>query len=123
MNNVTLLGRLVKDPELRSTQSGTAVASFTIAVDREYSKDKERETDFIPCVAWKGAGETIAKFFHKGQRILVAGKLQTRSYTDKEGNKRTAFEVVVRDFDFIEKRESGSAEDYAVIEDDGDLPF
>ena len=96
MNNINLLGRLTRDPELRHTQAGTAVASFTIAVDRGYSEGGERKTDFIDCVAWKGTAEFIAKHFTKGQMIAVTGALQIRDWTDKDGNKRKSAEVIVR---------------------------
>lgn len=109
MNNIMLLGRLTKDPEVRYTQSGACVAQFTLAVDRPYTKDGSREADFIPCVAWGKTSETVGNYVHKGQRLLVEGRLQIRQYTDKNGNKRTAAEVVCGRFEFIERREqSGS---------------
>lgn len=126
MNQIVLLGRLTKDPELRHTQSGTAVASFTLAVNRPSDKNGERNADFINCVAWKGAGETIAKYLTKGKQLCVSGNLQTRSYKDKDGNNRTAYEVNVRDFDFCGSRSDSntSTQDYAELtDDDGDLPF
>jgi single-strand DNA-binding protein len=90
------MGRMVRDPELRKTNSGTPVASFTVAVDRDYSgKDGgEKETDFIDCVAWRQTGEFVAKYFTKGRMIVVSGRLQLRDWTDKEGNKRRSAEVV-----------------------------
>lgn len=109
MNNIMLLGRLTKDPEVRYTQSGACVAQFTLAVDRPYTKDGSREADFIPCVAWGKTSEAVGNYVHKGQRVLVEGRLQIRPYTDKNGNKRTAAEVVCGRFEFIERREqSGS---------------
>ena len=96
LNHITLMGRLVRDPELRRTGSGVAVASFRIAVDRDFApKDGgERKADFIDCVAWRQTGEFISKFFPKGRMIVVSGRLQIRSWTDKDGNKRRTAEVV-----------------------------
>lgn len=89
------MGRLARDPELRRTQSGTAVASFSIAVDRDFkSQDGERETDWIDIVAWRSTAEFVSKYFTKGSSIVVEGRLQIRSYTDKEGNKRRVAEIV-----------------------------
>ena len=97
LNHITLMGRLVRDPELRRTGSGVAVASFRIAVDRDFApKDGgERKADFIDCVAWRQTGEFISKYFAKGRMIVVDGRLEMRDWTDKEGNKRTTAEVVV----------------------------
>lgn len=102
MNQVTLLGRLTRDPELRRTAAGTAVTSFSIAVDRDYgNKDTgEKETDFLNCVAWRATGEAIAKYFTKGRLILVSGRIQVRPWKDKDGNKRYATEILVSDFYF-----------------------
>ena len=96
LNHIVLMGRLTRDPELRRTGSGTAVASFTIAVDRDFSgKDStEKETDFIECVAWRQTGEFVSKYFSKGRMAVVSGRLQIRGWTDKEGNKRRTAEVV-----------------------------
>ena len=93
MNVICLLGRLTTDPELRRTQTDTAVTSFSVAVDRAFQpKDSEqRQADFINCVAWRQTAEFICRHFHKGQRIALQGSLQSRNYTDKDGNKRTAF--------------------------------
>ena len=97
LNHITLMGRLTRDPELRRTGSGIAVASFTIAVDRDFSgKDGgEKKTDFIDCVAWRQTGEFISKYFTKGRMIVVDGRLEMRDWTDKEGNKRRSAEVIV----------------------------
>ena len=97
LNHITLMGRLVADPELRRTGSGVAVATFRIAVDRDYSpKDGgERKADFITCVAWRQTGEFVSKYFTKGRMIVVSGRLQIRSWTDKDGNKRRTAEIVV----------------------------
>lgn len=96
LNNVVIQGRLVRSPELRRTGSGVAVTSFTLAVDRDLANKEtgERETDFIDCVAWRGTGEFVDKHFHKGSMAVVSGRLQIRSWTDKEGNKRRNAEVV-----------------------------
>lgn len=95
MNCITLLGRMVADPELKTTQSGISVCSFRIAVDRDFTaKGEKRQSDFIPCVAWRQTGEFVSKYFSKGKTIALRGSLQTRAYEDKGGNKRTAYEVV-----------------------------
>lgn len=105
MNNIVLLGRLTKDADIRSTQSGKVVASFTLAVDRPYTQNGKREADFIACQIWGKSAEVLGKSVHKGQRILLEGRLQIRQYTDKNGNKRTAAEVVAERFEFIERKE------------------
>ena len=95
MNSICLLGRLTADPELRTTQTGISVTNFTVAVDRSYTpKGQEKQADFIPAQAWRHTAEFLCKYFRKGQRIALTGSLQTRSYTDRDGNKRTAYEVV-----------------------------
>ena len=137
LNQITIMGRLTRDPELRRTGSGVAVASFTLAVDRDYSgKDgSEKETDFIDCVAWRGTGEFVEKHFSKGQMAVVSGRLQIRGWTDKDGNKRRTAEVVADNVYFGEaKREAEPAPEKAGTEDyntlmerilvsDYDLPF
>lgn len=105
MNNIVLLGRLTKDADIRSTQSGKVVASFTLAVDRPYTQNGKREVDFIACQIWGKSAEVLGKSVHRGQRILLEGRLQIRQYTDKNGNKRTAAEVVADSFEFIERKE------------------
>ena len=96
LNHIVIMGRLTRDPELRRTGSGIAVASFTLAVDRDFGKNEngERETDFIDCVAWRQTGEFVSKYFTKGRMAVVAGRLQIRSWNDKDGNKRRTAEVV-----------------------------
>ena len=96
LNHIIVMGRLTRDPELRRTGSGIAVASFTVAVDRDFApKDgSERETDFIDCVAWRQTGEFVSKYFTKGRMAVVSGRLQIRNWTDKEGNKRRSAEIV-----------------------------
>ena len=95
MNTICLMGRLTADPELYNTQSGVAVTSFKLAVDRDYTpKGQEKQADFIPVVAWRQTAEFVCKYFRKGQRAALTGSLQTRQYTDRDGSKRTAYEVV-----------------------------
>lgn len=111
LNHITLMGRLTKDPELRRTGSGIPVASFRIAVDRDYqSKDsEERKTDFIDCVAWRNTGEFISKYFTKGRMIVVDGRLEVRDWTDKEGHKRTSAEVIVENAYFGDSKKEDTA--------------
>ena len=131
MNQIVLMGRLTRDPELRHTQSGTAVAAFTLAVDRPKNKDSERQTDFIDIVAWRNTAEFVSKYFAKGQMAAVTGRLQLRNWTDKDGNKRVSAEVVADNIYFTEskKSRSESAEQPAEVEfaelgeDDGEIPF
>lgn len=144
LNHITIMGRLNKDPELRRTQGGHAVASFALACDRDFtSKDSEKETDFVDCVAWRGTAEFVSKYFSKGRMAAVSGRLQTRSYTDKDGNKRKAVEVVVDNVYFADSKkdaDSGSSAATAAAaapttapaagnnfaymnDDDGELPF
>ncbi len=116
LNHITLMGRLVRDPELRRTGTGIAVTSFRIAVDRDYSpKDSsERKADFIDCVAWRQTGEFISKYFAKGRMIVVDGRLEMRDWNDKEGNKRTSAEVIVDNayFGDSNKRDSDGGNTY-----------
>ena len=112
LNHITIMGRLTRDPELRRTGTGIAVASFTVAVDRDFSgrDGGEKETDFIDCVAWRQTGEFVSKYFTKGRMIVVSGRLQIRSWTDKDGNKRRTAEVVADNCYFGDsKREEGSS--------------
>jgi single-strand DNA-binding protein len=149
MNQIVLMGRLTRDPELRHTQTGTAVSSFSLAVDRGYaSKDGgERQTDFIDIVAWRNTAEFVSKYFVKGQMAAVTGRLQIRDWTDKDGNKRRSAEVIADNVYFTDSKKSRdsspgmnfteqkndypagyqtpvSGSDFAELEDDdGDLPF
>ena len=158
LNLVALMGRLTHTPELKTTQNGTSVCSFSIAVDRTYTpKGEERKADFIDIVAWRQTAELICKYFQKGSMIAIDGSIQTRSYQDKQGSNRTKVEVLannvsfcgakaadkpaVRDFDqqtesytseakashsapqAAQSFSQGSADDFAEITDDGDLPF
>ena len=115
LNHITLMGRLVADPELRRTGSGVAVASFRIAVDRDFApKDGgERKADFISCVAWRQTGEFISKYFTKGRMIVVDGRLEMRDWTDKEGNKRRSAEVIVANAYFGDSKRDGEGSSYS----------
>ena len=109
LNHIVLMGRLTRDPELRRTGSGIAVASFTLAVDRDFkSQNGEKECDFIDVVAWRSTGEFVSKYFTKGSMAVVSGRLQIRAWTDKEGNKRKAFEVVADNVHFAEPKRDSS---------------
>ena len=147
LNHITIMGRLTRDPELRRTGSGIAVASFTVAVDRDFGgrDGGERETDFIDCVAWRNTGEFVSKYFTKGSIAVVSGRLQIRSWTDKDGNKRRTAEVVADNVYFGESKRasegnayggnsysapaysapaSAPASDFAMLDDDdAQLPF
>ena len=101
MNNISLVGRITVEPELKQTQNGISVTSFSIAVDRPGSQDT---TDFIPVVAWRQTAEFVCKYFRKGQRIGLTGKLTSRKYEDRDGNKRTAYEVVADRVEFVESK-------------------
>ena len=111
LNHITIMGRLVRDPELRRTGSGVAVTSFTLAVDRDYNpKDGgEKETDFIDCNAWRGTAEFVSKHFSKGSMAIVSGRLQIRNWTDKEGNKRRSAEVVADSVYFGDSKKSSES--------------
>ena len=102
LNTITIMGRMTRDPELRRTGSGVAVASFTLAVDRDFGKNEngERETDFIDCVAWRQTGEFVSKYFTKGRMAVVKGRLEIRNWIDKEGNKRRSAEVIAENVYF-----------------------
>ncbi len=149
LNHIVIMGRLTRDPELRRTGTGVAVASFTLAVDRDFSPRDggERETDFIDCVAWRQTGEFVSKYFTKGRMAVVSGRLQIRGWTDKDGNKRRTAEIVADNVYFGDSRRDGdsvgasygaapapsygsyaapapAASDFAMLEDDdAQLPF
>ena len=150
LNHITIMGRLTRDPELRRTGSGIAVASFTVAVDRAFGgrDGGEKETDFIDCVAWRQTGEFVSKYFTKGRMIVVSGRLQIRNWNDKDGNKRRSAEVVADNCYFGDSKRDGEgsfggsysapsapsyggynapsapANDFAMLaEDDAQLPF
>ncbi|MBR5236007.1 MAG: single-stranded DNA-binding protein [Clostridia bacterium] len=110
MNKVVLVGRLARDPELRTTQSGTPVVSFTVACDRRFARQgEERQADFIGCVAWNKTAEFISRYFTKGMRIALDGRIQTRTYDDQSGNKRYITEVVVEDVEFAQSKTEGGS--------------
>lgn len=143
LNHITIMGRLTRDPELRRTGSGLAVASFTVAVDRDWPNKEtgEKETDFIDCVAWRQTGEFVSKYFTKGSMIVVSGRLQVRTWNDKDGNKRKTAEIVADNVYFGESKKKDSASttpthwdspyyipptrnDFAMLDDDdAQLPF
>jgi len=149
LNQVVLMGRLTRDPELRHTQSGTAVASFSLAVERDFkSTDGQRQTDFIDIVAWRSTAEFVSRYFTKGLLVAVTGRLQIRDWTDNNGNKRRSAEIVAEQVHFAEgkkSREDGGSfspaysdndappsggfgkvesSDFAELnDDDGELPF
>ena len=141
LNHITVMGRLTRDPELRRTGSGVAVASFTVAVDRDFpdKQSGEKETDFIDCVAWRQTGEFVSKYFTKGRMAVVSGRLQIRSWNDKDGNKRRTAEIVADNVYFGDsKQDSGNqnnentgytkaqtaTSDFVIIaDDDAQLPF
>lgn len=113
LNNVTIMGRLTKDPELRFTQNGTAVASFSLAVERDYSgKDSEKQVDFIDCIAWRHTAEFLAKYFSKGRMVVAAGRLQVRFWEDNQGKKRKAVEVVVENVYFGDSKKENDGSGY-----------
>ena len=114
LNHITIMGRLTRDPELRRTGSGIAVASFRVAVDRDFApKDGgERKADFIDCVAWRQTGEFVSKYFTKGSMIVVSGRLQIRNWNDKDGNKRRTAEVVADNVYFGESKRSSEGASY-----------
>ena len=114
LNHITIMGRLTRDPELRRTGSGIAVASFTVAVDRDFASREsgERETDFIDCVAWRQTGEFVSKYFTKGSMAVVSGRLQIRGWTDKDGNKRRTAEVVADNVYFGDSKRDNEGGSY-----------
>lgn len=114
LNHITIMGRLTRDPELRRTGSGIAVASFTVAVDRDYNpQGQDKETDFIDCVAWRQTGEFVAKYFTKGRMIVVDGRLQIRSWKDQNGNNRRTAEVVADHCYFGDSKSDGNQGGYS----------
>ena len=134
LNTVALMGRITFEPELKSTNSGTSVTRFQIAVDRNYqASGKEREADFIDCVAWGKTAEFVNSWFHKGQMIALTGEIQTRNFTDKDNNKRKSVEVVANNVSFCGSKENGTQastlpdineNNVEILEDnDEDLPF
>jgi len=147
LNCAVIMGRLTADPELRTTNTGLSVTSFTVAVDRSFVKaGEERQADFINVVAWRNTAEFVTRYFHKGSMIAVQGPIQTRNYEDKQGNKRTAFEIVASDVSFCGSKNDGGSSagvpsvasapsapapsfstagsgDFEMIDGDDELPF
>ena len=140
LNHITIMGRLTRDPEMRNTQSGVAVASFTLAVDRDFGgrDGGEKQTDFIDCTAWRHTAEFVSKYFSKGRMAVVSGRLQIDNYTDNDGNKRKAAKVIADNIYFGDSKKDGAtggqSDDAAsftpapsgfvqVDVDDGELPF
>ncbi len=139
MNVAILMGRLTAEPELRHTANNIPVTSFTLAIDRRFRTGEERQTDFINIVAWRQTAEFVSKYFRKGQLVAVEGTIQTRRYQDKDGNNRTAFEVVASNVHFAERKDAGQragadaaaapsfsnadTNDFSEIAGDEDLPF
>ena len=141
LNHIVIMGRLTREPEYRTTGNGTSVVNFTVAVDRDFSgQDAEKETDFIDCVAWRKTAEFVTRYIRKGAMVVVSGRLQIRSWTDKDGNRRRTAEVIADSVYFGESKKSAesntgvstgnsfdapaAAQDYAVLEDDdAQLPF
>lgn len=141
MNKVFLIGNLTRDPELSETPSGVAVCHFSIAVNRNYqSGDGERQTDFFNCVAWRGLGETIARYTKKGKKVAIAGTIQTRTYENNQGVKVPAIDIVAQDVEFLSPKDGGDGFDdvppanvgasaprrkptLQPMDDDSDIPF
>lgn len=136
MNRIFISGRLTKNPELRAAESGIEVCNFTVAVNRKVGKDGEKKCDFINCTAWRKTGVFVEKYFHKGDGINLEGTLQSEKYTDKDGNNRTAWKVMVKNVEFPlgKKSDGSSVENYEqnsnageqfteLSEYDDDLPF
>ena len=115
LNHITIMGRLTRDPELRRTGNGIAVASFTVAVDRDFADKQsgEKETDFIECVAWRQTGEFVSKYFTKGRMAVVSGRLQIRSWTDKDNNKRRVAEVIADNVYFGDSKKEENSQNVA----------
>ncbi len=146
MNKVILMGRLVRDPEMRSTASNVSVCSFTVAVDRRFKSEGQPTADFISVIAWRQTAEFVNKYFKKGSKIALTGSIQTRSWDDKDGNRRYATEVVADEVEFCESKKSdsqgsgmefmtpppaaptdsmpaGPAEGFYTLDDESDIPF
>ena len=124
LNHITIMGRLTRDPELRMTQSQTQVASFTLAVDRDFvgRGDGERQTDFIDCVAWRQTAEFVSKYFTKGRMAVVSGRLQSRKWETREGEKRTSWEVVADNVYFGDSRRDGDSNESRSFTRDYEAP-
>lgn len=139
LNHITVMGRLVRDPELRRTKNGIPVASFSVACDRDYKVNGEKSTDFIDIVAWRSTAEFVSRYFTKGRMAVIDGRLQLRDWNDRAGNKRRSAEILAGSVNFGDSKPqnqaapapsyapagapAGGGSSYAVLEDDGDLPF
>ena len=139
MNKVFLIGNLTRDPELSETASGVTMCRFAIAVNRNYSTDGERQTDFFNCTAWRGLADTVSRYAKKGKKVAVSGSIQIRNYEGNDGVKRTAVDVVAQDVEFLSPKDSGGDDFYDTpaekpapakkkpalqsFDDDGDIPF
>lgn len=138
MNKVFLIGNLTRDPELTETSSGVSLCRFSIAVNRSYQgSDGERKTDFFNVTAWRGLGETIARYAHKGNKVAVVGTIELRTYEDNSGTKRTAVDIIAQDTEFLTPKSADNGGDYAPssrpsdrkkpalqsFDDDSDIPF
>jgi len=139
MNFIAIHGRLTRDPEMRTTQSGVSVCNFTVAVDSSYSRQgEEKQTTFFDVVAWRGLADMVSKYFHKGKEIVVTGEMQSRKWQDKDGNNRVSWEIQANSVDFCGSKGDNSGSGYAptqaapaantegftdLSEDDGELPF
>ncbi len=142
MNKVFLIGNLTRDPELTETSSGVSVCHFSIAVNRSYSTDGERQTDFFNVTAWRGLADTVAKYTKKGNKVAVSGSIQMRTYDDNQGIRRTAVDVIAQDVEFLTSRAASGDDFYDApapspagnaparkkptlqsFDDDGDIPF
>lgn len=122
LNKAILMGRLTRDPELRHTQSNTAVCSFTLAIDRDYSKTEQKETDFIDCTAWGKTAEFVSKWFQKGVMAIVVGRVQSRKWQDKNGNNRTSVEVNCAEVMFGESKKAREKDNGSYLPDDDMIP-
>lgn len=127
LNQINIMGRLVRNPEVKTFNSGHKVTNIRIACDRDYTSGEDRKTDFIDCVAWGRTGEFINKYFNKGRMIVISGSLQIREWNDKEGKKHTKAEISIRECYFGDSKRSESASEVPIMEelpdDDGDLPW
>lgn len=127
LNSVVLMGRLTKDPDLKQTPQGVSVATFSLAVDRNYSKGEEKQTDFINITAWRSTADFVAKYFTKGQLVAIRGRLQTRTWQDQSGQKRYTTDVVADEVFFAESKGTAKPEAQAEVEgftvSNENLPF
>lgn len=130
MNIIAIKGRLVRDPEIRQTQSGVSVTNITVAVDRSYSAGGEKQTDFFDCVFWRQGAEFVSKYFKKGKEIIVTGEMQSRKWQDKDGNNRISWEIQNAHAEFCggkgenAQQEKQNVSDYSVVDDTSeDIPF